>query len=525
MGPVLQRLSIVASLCGLGLLASCAEPMGIESEEGIGDASYAVSSNGSVYVDSANRLRNVNDHRLRLRGVNLPYAWYKSQSLTDLWDGTKSAIAQRGANTVRITLDRNVTSSELTTLLDKVKSAGLYAILYLTDFTGGTADSDINGTSGAVAWWSSTGNYSGNGIKSVITNANYKPQVIINLANEWMGSWNNGSQWYNSYKTAINTLRTNGVNHTLVIDAAGYGQESASIKGYAAQLRRDVTGGATGNGRDVVFSLHMYDVFHNSTLVKQGFDACKQTGVYVSGDGNGVANVPCMIGEFGPVHYRTTTCPNGQAGPSQCPVDEDTILSVARAQDVPFMGWSWYGNTPVELAQGLDMLTNFSASGGTPTTWGNRVFYGTDAIGTIEAEDFIASVDSDTTFNGSTACQNNYNNYTDTAAESAQSGGCVLGWIAANEQWDYKVGIFTAGNQTIKVRYSAPAAGSSIQVYVVNAAGTQYLKGTISLAATGAYTTYAWSSAITISEPSNLIQKIRLKAVTGGFNLDAIEFN
>jgi mannan endo-1,4-beta-mannosidase len=57
-------------------------------------------------------------------------------------------------------------------------------------------------------------------------------------------------------------------------------------------------------------------------------------------------------------------------------VDEDAIMSEAKAHGIGYLGWSWSGNGGgVEY---LDMVTDFNASVLTP--WGQRIFNGPGGI-------------------------------------------------------------------------------------------------------------------------------------------------
>ena len=56
-------------------------------------------------------------------------------------------------------------------------------------------------------------------MKSILS-AN-KKYVIVNIANEWYGTWN-GSAWASGYKTAIKNMRNAGIHNLLMVDCAGY---------------------------------------------------------------------------------------------------------------------------------------------------------------------------------------------------------------------------------------------------------------------------------------------------------------
>jgi mannan endo-1,4-beta-mannosidase len=500
--------------------------------ESIGDTKQAaISATGTFYVEGTT-LYDYEGYPFKMRGVNMPFAWWESQV-----PGELATVAGRGANMVRVTLDKDTTSaSDLTTLLDAAKNAKLAVMLYLTDFTGSDNDSDLNGSSGAVAWWTSTGSYSGNGIKAVLQGANYEKYILINIANEWKGSWNQGSSWKSSYKTAVDTMRSNGLDHTLIIDAPGYGQDDAAFKANAAQLRNDLNGTSTGgvpNGKNIMFSYHLYDSFYNSTTVNRALDACLQAGT----NGNGVADIPCIIGEFGDLHYRDYACPDGQPAYSYCNVDEATIMLEARKRRMGYIGWSWAkNNSPINT--GLDMLTDFAANGGSNTTWGSRLFTGTDGFsqttapsalwGVVQAEHFLAASEPNTTQSGSSddqqRCKSSVNQWVDMDDDSNAQGNCTIGWVDANESWDYEVNVYTGGNQTLKVRTGSNLSSKTVNVYIVSGGGTEYFKGTITLPNTGSYSTYQWTS-FTVNEPNVGRKILRLRTTTGGFNFDALSWN
>ena len=87
-------------------------------------------------------------------------------------------------------------------------------------------------------------------IKSVLTGK--EDRVIINIANEWYGSWNT-DPWADGYKDAIVVIRNAGMKHTIMIDCAGYGQYPQSIHSKG----KDVFGyDQLGN---TMFSIHMYE--------------------------------------------------------------------------------------------------------------------------------------------------------------------------------------------------------------------------------------------------------------------------
>ena len=55
-------------------------------------------------------------------------------------------------------------------------------------------------------------------VKQVLVN--FQDYALVNIANEWSGTTN----YESAYVQAINLLRSNGINHTLVVDAPAFGE-------------------------------------------------------------------------------------------------------------------------------------------------------------------------------------------------------------------------------------------------------------------------------------------------------------
>lgn len=135
--------------------------------------------------------------------------------------------------------------------------------------------------------------------------------VIANIANEWYGTWN-GSAWADGYKYAIKSLRDAGIQNTLMVDCAGWGQYPDSIKDYGKSVFE------ADSLKNTVFSIHMYEYAGaNDTTVSNNINNALNL------------NVPLVIGEFGQKHT------NG---------DVDAIISICKNKSVGYMGWSWKGN-------------------------------------------------------------------------------------------------------------------------------------------------------------------------------------
>jgi mannan endo-1,4-beta-mannosidase len=172
--------------------------------------------------------------------------------------------------------------------------------------------------------------------------------VIVNLGNEPNGN-DTSSSWVSSHVTAVEALRDAGFEHTLMVDAPNWGQDWQNDM-------RDGGGAPIWDAdelKNLVFSVHMYDVYDSSSIVGSYFDTFLNA-----------YEAPLVVGEFAADH--------GDSGN----VDEDTIMSLAEDLSLGYLGWSWSGNSG-ELAT-LDITNDFD--GDDLTTWGNRLIKGANGI-------------------------------------------------------------------------------------------------------------------------------------------------
>ncbi|WP_443128003.1 glycoside hydrolase family 5 protein [Gracilibacillus sp. D59] len=281
---------------------------------------------------SGNTLYDATGEPFVMRGVNHPHSWYKSDSATAI-----PAIAETGANTVRIVLSdgSQYTKDDIDTvenLLSLAEENNLIAVLEVHDATG---SDDLNALNSAVNYWID--------IKDALIGKEDK--VIINIANEWYGTWN-GSEWANGYKQAIPKLRNAGLEHTLIIDSAGWGQYPESIHDYGQEVFN------ADPLKNTMFSIHMYEY--------AGGDAST-----IQSNIDNVLNqdLALIIGEFGHMH-------------TDGDVDEDTILSYSEQTNVGWLAWSWKGNG--SEWEYLDLSNDWS--GNNLTSWGDRIVNGTNGI-------------------------------------------------------------------------------------------------------------------------------------------------
>ena len=296
-----------------------------------------VASFAGFFVQNGQLLDN-NGTPFIMRGVNYPYTWFQSRNTqADL-----AAIAATGSNTVRIVLSTGgqwarVNGPQVAQLIQWCKDLRMIAVLEVHDSTGWSEQTTAVPISNATAYWLSSD------IRAAINGQ--ENFVIINIANEPFGN-NRSAEYTPDTITAIRALRTAGLTHTLMVDAANWGQDwSNEMRNRALELWNADT------RRNLTFSVHMYEVYQSLSTVStymQGFDDM---------------NLPLVIGEFGPIN-------NGQFA------DADSVIAQAQARGNGYLGWSWSGNGGG--GTGLDMTNNFDAA--SLTTWGNRIVNGTSGI-------------------------------------------------------------------------------------------------------------------------------------------------
>ena len=186
------------------------------------------SANG-MYISNG-RLYDAGGKEFVMRGINIAHAWYPGYTQTSI-----NAIADLGANCVRVVLadgtQWNKTSrSEVENIISWCEARGLVCILEVHDHTG---YDDVSRLNTAVSYWTDMAD---------LLNA-HKNYVIVNIANEWLGTWNNSSTWTSSYQSAIRTLRNAGIGNVLMVDTSGYGQETSTcINNCQSVVSADNTG-------------------------------------------------------------------------------------------------------------------------------------------------------------------------------------------------------------------------------------------------------------------------------------------
>lgn len=307
----------------------------------------AFSVNGTQLLDG-------NGEPFIMRGVNYPHAWYADKTNTAIPD-----IAATGANIVRVVLSNGThaegwtktSASDVENIIELSKQNNLIVMLEVHDVTGSGDNEDAGEFDDAVAYWLE--------IQDVLTGE--EDYVLINIANEPFGNSVDADTWTEKHVEAIGVLRDAGLMHTIVVDAANWGQDWSNIMSENASTVFDADPLS-----NTIFSVHMYEVYGGQSIIENYIDGFLAD-----------HNVPLIVGEFGPIH-------NGDD------VDEDTILAHAEATGIGYIGWSWSGNGP--CCVDLDIVDDFDPN--SLTAWGERLINGTNGIAetSITASIFAGAV-------------------------------------------------------------------------------------------------------------------------------------
>ncbi|GGV43155.1 beta-mannosidase [Kitasatospora herbaricolor] len=331
---------------------------------------------------SNGRLYEANGNEFVMRGVNHAHAWYPSRT------ASIADIAAKGANTVRLVLSNGdrwtrTTTSEVSSLIGQCKANKLICVLEVHDTTGYGEDGAATTLDRAAQFWIDN--------KSAL--AGQENYVVVNLGNEPFG--NTGyAAWTDATKAAIGRLRTAGINQALMADAPNWGQDwSGTMRDNAASVL------AADPAHNTVFSVHMYGVY----------DTAAEVQAYLNFFVNN--HLPIVVGEFGNLH-------------SDGNPDEDAIMATAKSLRVGYLGWSWSGNgSGVEY---LDLVNGFDRNA--PTSWGNRLFYGSDGISSTSKTATVFGATGSPGTSPSPSATTAPNGYPYCASSSSDPDGDGWGW-------------------------------------------------------------------------------------------------
>lgn len=331
-----------ALMCVIMLFAatSCSGTQNTASEGGQSSStSDTASQNESTkepagFTVSGTKLLDGYGNEFVMRGVNHAHTWFKDQLDTAI-----AGIATTGANTVRIILsDGDQWDKDSRNTIEKIikrcKQNKLIMVMEVHDSTG---MDDISYLNNAVDYWIEMKD-------ALIGNEAY---VILNIANEWYGSYNNLEKWRDAYLEAIPKLREAGIKNTLLVDSAGWGQCYDSTLSYANEIFD------SDPDKNTMFAVHMYGTAgKNAAIIKKIIDTAVEK------------NICLTIGEFG---YNHT---DGD-------VDEETIMSYCTEKNIGYLAWSWKGN-----GSGVEYLNVAQDWGGTMLSpeWGEPLVNGPNGI-------------------------------------------------------------------------------------------------------------------------------------------------
>jgi mannan endo-1,4-beta-mannosidase len=274
------------------------------------------------------------------RGINNPDVWFDIGDQYLAYNALDN-IAAYGANVVRIVWQTNATggtSALLQRILRHVVELKLVPLVELHDVTGGTSNQDLLNM---VAYYTSAP------IKAILLQ--YEAFLLINIANEW-----SGNDFRGGYTAAVQAMRTAGINHALIVDANGFGQNAASIMNDGAALM------AADPQHNLMFSVHMYDQYANNAGGRTKITSTLQLST----------TVPLLVGEFG---WQTN---------NQTPIDAAFIMSECVRLKLGYLGWSWKGNGTAQAY--LDLAVDWE--GAALSSWGNTLIKGTNGLSTSTAK-------------------------------------------------------------------------------------------------------------------------------------------
>ena len=292
---------------------------------GFNISASAENTTTGFYVDGTT-IRDANGNAFVMRGINHAHAWYSYETETAI-----KGAAERGVNTIRVVISdgQQYYKTSLETIewiIELCIENKVVPMFEVHDITGKDSTSRLNRT---VDYW----------IEVKDAFIKYEKYAILNIANEWMGKWNNAT-WSTAYQEAIIKLREAGINNMIVVDAPGWGQDGFTCVKYCKEVfEADVN-------KNTIFSVHMYGAAGGTKETIKGII-----------DGVLANNVPIIIGEFGYTH-------------SDGDVEEEYIMEYCTEKEVGYLGWSWKGNSGgVEY---LDLAKDWA--GTRLSNWGETLF-------------------------------------------------------------------------------------------------------------------------------------------------------
>jgi mannan endo-1,4-beta-mannosidase len=132
---------------------------------------------------------------------------------------------------------------------------------------------------------------------------------------------------------AINRLRKAGLTHTLMVDAANWGQDWEQI-----MLNDAPQVFCSDPQKNTIFSIHMYEAYNTHSVIDD----------YISTFVNQL-KLPLVVGAFGADHQGED-------------VDEASIMELADYYQIGYLGWIWAGSGDSDYAQTSDIAIEFKVN-------------------------------------------------------------------------------------------------------------------------------------------------------------------
>ena len=270
-----------------------------------------------------------------IRGINNPHIWYGEPAYKGL-----DAIAETHANTVRVVWQTKGTAIELRRIIARVVALKMIAIPEIHDATG---SNKIKAVEEAAKYWARED------IKSVLNE--FKPYIILNIANEWMNNKGKSVDWFKAYRSCISIIRSSGLTHCLLVDAGGWGQDLEPTKQYADQLIKE------DPEHNLLFDVHIYGSWNDNAKID------RELKYFID------HRLALLVGEFG---YNYKDGKNNLG----CKVDAAHLIQKCQELGIGYMPWSWTGNNKEN--QWLDMVSIKDWK--TPTAWGELMLNSENGI-------------------------------------------------------------------------------------------------------------------------------------------------
>ena len=387
----------------------------------ISTAALGASAADGFYTKGT-KLYDAKDNEFIMRGVNYAWVWQQGNE-----NSVIPAAKQIGCNTVRLAVrfndGRRADASKLRSLIKLCRDNKLAVVLEDHAVTGSTSTSDLMA---CVNYWKEM---------TSVLNDNLDI-VIVNIANEWYGPWNQAQAWADGYIQAIKAMRDAGIKNTLMVDAAGYGQWPASVN----QKGKDVA--AADKLHNIMFSTHIYDdAGKDESTTRQSIDYTLAPGV------------PAVIGEFAYKHKGRNVC-------------YQTVMDYCQQKGIGYLVWSWTGNSS-EVAD-CDMFADYTANN-----------YKQNGTLTVKGKNGIQATSKElSVFNSTPSGDNTGGNTGDNTGEGGIKDTYTPASPKAFGNWNAEINIpasfFAKAKAGDTVRMTFSDCGTNPQVQIVTKIGAEW---------------------------------------------------